>query len=84
VDIPIGFELQGHELRTGGYLSRTELFGDLKQGLDVQHMNEAHARLVADFLNEFWKVQWIGVGASYTWGPNIRGWAFGADVAFRF
>jgi hypothetical protein len=84
VDIPIGFELQGHELRTGGYLSRTELFGDLKQGLDVQHMNEAHARLVADSLNEFWKVQWIGVGASYTWGPNIRGWAFGADVAFRF
>ena len=28
--------------------------------------------------------QWIGVGASYLWGPNITGWTVGADVAFRF
>jgi hypothetical protein len=84
LDIPLGVQLHGHELRTGGYFSRTELYGDLKDGLGVQHINEAHARLVADFLNQFWKLQWIGIGGSYLWGTNIRGWTFGADVTFRF
>jgi hypothetical protein len=84
LDIPLGVAVHGHELRSGGYLSRTEMFGDLRTGLDVHHINELHGRLVMDFLNQFWKVQWIGVGASYLWGPNITGWTVGADVAFRF
>ncbi len=84
VDVPLGIELNGHELRSGGYLSRTELFGDLRNGLGVQEMNEIHGRLVLDFLNQLWKVQWIGVGASYVWGTNITGWTAGADIAFRF
>lgn len=84
LDIPLGAELYDHELRTGGYVSRTDLFGDLKTGLDVQHLNELHGRLVLDFLNQLWKLQWLGAGASYLWGPNIKGWTVGADVAFRF
>jgi hypothetical protein len=84
IDIPLRVELYGHELRTGGYFSRTELYGDVKEGLAVQHINEVHGRLVLDYLNQFWKVQWIGIGGSYIWGTNIRGWTFGADVAFRF
>jgi hypothetical protein len=84
VDIPLDVELYGHELRSGGYLSRTDLFGDLKEGLGVEHVNEVHARLVLDFLNQLWKLQWLGVGASYLWGTNINGWTVGADVAFRF
>jgi Solitary outer membrane autotransporter beta-barrel domain len=84
LDIPLGIEWHGHELRSGGYFSRTELFGDLETGLGVEHINELHGRLVMDFLNELWKVQWIGIGASYLWGTNITGWTFGADVQFRF
>jgi hypothetical protein len=84
VDIPLRILLAGHELRSGGYLSRTEMFGDLRSGLDVEHMNEVHGRLVMDFLNRLWKVQWIGIGGSYLWGTNITGWTVGADIAFRF
>lgn len=84
LDIPLRVEIHGHELRSGGYLSRTDLFGDLKMGLAVEHVNEVHARIVADFLNQLWKVQWLGLGASYLWGTNISGWTVGADVAFRF
>jgi hypothetical protein len=84
IDIPLDVEFYGHELRSGGYLSRTDLFGDLQEGLGVEHLNEAHVRIVMDFLNQLWKVQWLGVGASYLWGTNINGWAVGADVAFRF
>lgn len=84
LDIPLGVALYGHELRSGGYISRTDLLGDLKTGLGVQHLNELHGRIVLDYLNELWKVQWLGLGASYIWGTNIRGWTVGADVAFRF
>jgi hypothetical protein len=84
IDIPLGFQLGDHEVRTGGYLARTDLWGDLEQGLDVQHLYEVHTRLVLDFLDELWKFQWIGVGASYLWGPGVHGWTSGVDVAFRF
>lgn len=84
LDIPLDVELHGHELRSGGYVSRTDLLGDLKEGLGVQHLNEVHARIVLDFLNQLWKVQWLGLGASYIWGTNIDGWTVGADAAFRF
>ncbi|HEX3838560.1 MAG TPA: hypothetical protein VHW25_16480 [Steroidobacteraceae bacterium] len=84
LDVPLGIGLFGHELHTGGYLSRTELLGDLKDGLAVAHINEVHGRLVLDFLHHLWKVQWIGLGASYVDGTNFSGWAVGADIAFRF
>jgi hypothetical protein len=84
LDVPLGIELFDHELRSGGYISRTDLFGDLKTGLDVQHLNEVHARIVLDFLNQLWKVQWLGLGGSYVWGPNMTGWTVGVDATFRF
>jgi hypothetical protein len=84
IDAPLGVLLWGHELRSGGYFSRTELGGALERGLNVPHIYEAHGRLSLDFLNELWKVQWLGIGGSYLWGPNIHGWTAGADLKFRF
>ena len=84
VDMPTGVMLFGHELRTGGYYRWTGLYGDLSKGLNETRLNEVHGRVVLDFLNQLWKVQWIGIGASYLWGPNITGWSVGADVVFRF
>ena len=84
VDIPLGRYLYGHELRTGGYFSRTDLFADLEDGLGTQHLYEAHGRLVLDFLNKFWKVQWLGIGGSYLWGANFTAWTVGADIALHF
>jgi len=84
VDVPLGVLVLGHELRTGGYLSRTELYGGLRNGLDVKYINEVHARLVLDFLSQRWRPQWIGIGGSYLWGTSITGWTVGVDVMFRF
>ena len=84
VDIPTGVMLYGHELRTGGYYRWTGLYGGLSRGLNETSLNEVHGRVVLDFLNQLWKVQWIGFGGSYIWGPNITGWTVGADVVFRF
>jgi hypothetical protein len=47
-------------------------------------MDEVHGRIVLDFLGDFWKVQWIGLGISHLWGDNFTGWSYGADIAFRF
>jgi hypothetical protein len=84
VDIPLGVQLYGHELRSGGYYRWTGLYGDLRDGLHESNLSEIHGRVVLDFLNQLWKVQWIGIGASYLWGPNITGWSAGLDVVFRF
>jgi hypothetical protein len=84
VDIPTGKTLFGHELRTGGYFSRTDFYGDMKNGLPTDYLYETHGRLGLDYLNQLWKVQWIGIGGSYLWGRSFDGWSIGADVAFRF
>jgi hypothetical protein len=84
VDIPLGVELFGHELRTGGYYRWTGLYGGLRNGLHESNLNEIHGRVVLDFLNQLWKVQWIGIGGSYVRGPDVTGWTVGADVVFRF
>jgi hypothetical protein len=84
IDAPLGRSLFGHELHSGGYFSRTELFGGLKDGLQQQHLYEVHGRLVLDFLNQLWKVKWIGIGGSYVWGGSFSGWTAGADVSFQF
>lgn len=84
VDVPLGVQVYGHELRTGGYFSRSEFFGDLNTGLNTDHMYEAHGRVVLDFLGQLWKCQWIGLGYSYLWGSNFHGVSYGLDVAFRF
>jgi hypothetical protein len=84
IDIPLGKKVFGHELRTGGSFSRTEYFGDIKSGLNTDHLYEIHGRLTLDYLNQLWKVQWIGIGGSYLWGSNFHGYSIGADVQFRF
>ena len=84
VDIPLGKQLFGHELRTGGYFARTEFYNNIQQGLNTDHLYDFHGRIVLDFLGQLWKVQWIGLGASYMWGSNFDGYSIGADIAFRF
>jgi hypothetical protein len=83
VDVPLGVQLYGHELRSGGFYRWTGLYGDLRTGLNQSNLNEIHGRVVLDFLNQLWKAQWIGLGASYIRGPNITGWTVGLDVVFR-
>jgi len=84
VDIPLGVDLWNHELRTGGYFQRTEFYNDIQKGLNTDHLYEINGRLVLDFLGQLWKVQYIGVGASYLWGSDFHGVSYGLDVAFRF
>ena len=43
VDIPLGKDLWGHEMRTGGFFSRTEYYGDIQKGLNLDHLSKCTA-----------------------------------------
>ena len=83
-DVPLGLKILGHELHTGGFFSRTEVFGDAAQGLNTEYVYTANARLVLDFLGRLWKVKWLGLGVSYFWGHEFSGWSAGLDMRFQF
>lgn len=84
VDVPLGVKVFHRELHTGGYFSRKDFHGDLRDGINTDHLYEAHGRVVLDYLGKLWKVKWLGVGYSYLWGSNISGVSFGIDAAFKF
>lgn len=84
VDVPLGLKVLGRELHTGGFFSRTDLFGGAASGLNTDYIYTANGRLVLAILGKLWKVKWLGLGASYFWGGDLSGWAAGADVRFKF
>jgi hypothetical protein len=84
VDVPLGVEIFHRELHTGGFVSRTDFFGDIGDEGKLDHLYEVHGRLVLDVAGKLWKVGWIGLGFSYLWGNSFDGYSAGVDVRFKF
>jgi hypothetical protein len=84
VDVPTGWKPFGREFHTGGYFSRTDLFGDISRGMNEDYIYKMNGRAVLDFTGVLWKVRWLGVGGSYFWGRDFNGWAAGIDIRLRF
>jgi hypothetical protein len=83
-DVPLGLKMFGGELHTGGFVSRSELFGGVAEGLNTDYVYTANGRLVLDFLGKLWKVKWLGLGVSYFWGHEVEGWTAGLDMRLKF
>ncbi len=83
-DVPLGWKVFGRELHTGGFFSRTEVFGGAANGLNADHIYTVNGRLVLDFLGRIWALRWLGLGTSYFWSDNFGGWSAGVDVRFKF
>lgn len=83
VDVPVGLKTFGREWHTGGFFSRTELFGNAAAGLNSSQAYTANARFVLDFEGKFLKVRWLGLGVSYVWGTDFSGWTTGVDLSFK-
>lgn len=84
VDVPLGVKFFNQELHTGGFFSRTEVFGGAADGLNEDHVYRVNGRLVLDLKGKVWKVRWFGFGYSYFWGKNFTGWSAGASVRLQF
>lgn len=84
VDVPLGVKVFDREIHTGGYFSRTDVFGDAANGMRTDYVYTANGRLVLHFLGKLWKVRWLGLGASYFWGQEFSGWLAGLDIRLKF
>ena len=76
--------LWGRQLRTGAYVSRSELFGGVADAFDTDYMYQAGGRLVIDIQGLLWHVEYLGVGAGYFWNDKFSGWSVGAEISFAF
>jgi hypothetical protein len=83
-DVPLGLKVFGCEFHTGGFISRTEVFGNAASGLNTDYVYTANGRLVLDFLGKLWALKWVGLGVSYFWGHDLGGWSAGLDMRFKF
>jgi hypothetical protein len=84
VDIPTGWHPFGREFHTGGYFNRTELYGNISDGMNEDYIYKANLRAVLNFEGVLWKLRWLGVGGSYFWGRDFSGWSAGIDIRFKF
>jgi len=84
VDVPLGLKAFGLELRTGGFISRTDLRGSAESDLHENHMYTANARLVVSPPEPILTLRWIGLGVSYFWADHFSGWSAGIDMSFDF
>jgi len=83
MDVPLGLKVFGSEVHTGGFFTRTELFGGAAHGLNTDYLYTANGRFVLDFLGKLWKVKWLGLGVSYFWGHDFSGWSAGVDLRLK-
>jgi hypothetical protein len=84
LDLPLGLKVSSWELHTGGFFSRTDLFGNAAKGVHSEYFYTFNSRLVFDCLGHLWKVHWLGLGISYIWGHNFGGWSAGLDMRLKF
>jgi hypothetical protein len=84
VDVPLGWKMFKHELHTGGFFARSELNGDIADGLNEDHLYTVNGRFVLDLLGNKWKIRWLGLGCSYFWGDHFEGWSAGVDLRLQF
>ena len=83
-DVPLNAELWGCRLHTGGYVSLTEALGDIGDSMNSDWWVTVHPRLLFDVTGKLWKMDRIGLGASYIKGDHFDGWDIGVDVSFKF
>jgi hypothetical protein len=84
VDLRLPLYVFTRQVRTGVTLARTELYDGLERSFRTDHLYDVGGRLVLDLLGVLWKVEWLGIGATYFWGENFSGWSVGGDVRLKF
>ena len=82
LDVPTGLKPFGLELRTGGFISRTDLMGTAASDVRTNHLYTANVRLVLSPPEPILTLRWIGLGVSYFWGEHFNGWSAGIDMSF--
>jgi hypothetical protein len=83
-EVKLPLHVYGRQLRVGGYFARSELSGGLETSLKTDYLYDTGGRLVVDLVGLLWKLEYLGIGASYFFSDNFSGWSYGAEVSFKF
>ena len=86
LDIPLPAELFDCQLHTGGYVSLTEVAGDISDSMSSDVWATVHGRLLLNTLGKSWawKMDRIGIGMSGIFADHFTGWDAGVEVTFKF
>jgi hypothetical protein len=78
-EIPTGRALFKRDIAIKPFIARTDFFGDVKQGMDLNHLYEYGMNIVFDVGNIKNLFSRLSVGGSFITGHEFSGWKFGVD-----
>lgn len=76
-EFPTGLTLQGKDVAAKPFLTRTDLFADFKEGMEMHHFYEFGLNFILDVGNFGNLFSRISLGAAYMTGEDMSGWKFG-------
>jgi hypothetical protein len=86
LDIPLSAEVFDCQLHTGGYVSLTEVAGDIGDTMNSDVWATIHGRVLMNTEGKSWawKMDRLGLGMSGIFGSHFTGWDAGVEVSFKF
>jgi hypothetical protein len=84
LDIRLPIKVFGHALHTGGFVSAGLIGGDFAESINTNSMYTFNGRLVVGDITGLWKLNWIGLGASYIKSSTFDGISWGIDARLIF
>ena len=84
VDVVTPWSVARWPLLAGGFFSRAELFGGLRESLKTDYMYSVGGHVGLDPGGRLWKVSEVGVAGSYFWSGSFSGWTLGLDWSVAF
>lgn len=84
LDVRLPLKVFGHPLHTGGFVSAGVIGGDFRDSIKTDAMYTFNGRLVIGDITGLWKLNWIGLGASYIKADTFSGFSWGIDARLVF
>lgn len=84
LDIRLPLKVFDHALHTGGFVSAGLIGGDFRDSIKTNAMYTFNGRLVVGDITNLWKLNWIGLGASYIKSNTFHGFSWGIDARLVF
>jgi len=84
LDIRLPLKVFSHALHTGGFVSASVIGGDFRESIKADAIYTFNGRLVVGDITGLWKLNWIGLGASYIKADTFSGFSWGIDARLVF
>lgn len=76
-EIPTGYAIFDRDLAVKPFIARTDFFGDVREGMDLDYLHEFGLNFIVDVGNFHDLFSRLQFGGSYITGHDFQGWKFG-------